>query len=562
MMRILASGVRFAVLFLLACLLMPANPAAASPPPKLTPAEATAWRQDLQFLATELPRRHRDLYRRTSQAEFDAAVRALDARIPGMARHEVIVGLARIVALAPDGHTGIPSLLYESPARFRYLPVAMYLFKDGLYVYAADPRYAAAVGGRVVRIGRTSTEEAIAAVAPLIPRDNDMNVMERAPLYLACPEVLHALGLVEDMERVPLIVEKGGKKVRVELVPVAGPKPHRDNWALGQRFSKLDGWVDSRRPGQTPLWLRDPTDYFRSEYLDESRTLYAQYNEVADKPDTSVRAWVAQLQEVLRTRPVDRLVLDLRWNTGGNNYLNKPLLLALIKAEVNQRGRLFAIIGRRTFSATQNLVNDLDAYTETIFVGEPTAGSPNFFGDPAGFTLPNSGLPVRAATLWWQDADPRDRRKWTAPDLAVPLGFADYRDNRDPALETILAYRPGPPLDQQMLGALDSGGVESAVRIYETFRADPLNLYANTEGMINALGYRLLGARRLKEAVAMFELNVRSYPSSPNAYDSLAEAQAEAGDREGATRNYRKVLELDPGNANATERLRALEAGG
>ena len=42
---------------------------------------------------------------------------------------------------------------------------------------------------------------------------------------------------------------------------------------------------------------------------------------------------------------------------------------------------MFVIIGRRTFSACQNLVNELDNYTNAIFIGEPTAENINFYGD-------------------------------------------------------------------------------------------------------------------------------------------------------------------------------------
>jgi tetratricopeptide (TPR) repeat protein len=536
--------------------------AAAAAPSTLSAGEAQAWRDDLHHLAAELPRRHKDFFHRTSRAEFDAAVGTLDSRIPALARHQVIVEFARLVAMGPDGHTAISGLLYDSPARFRYLPIGLYLFRDGLYIYAADPKYAQAVGARVIRIGNLPAADAVKAVAPLIPRDNAMAIKERAPLYLECPEILHALGLVADMERVPFTVEKGGRQMKIELVPSPSPKPTKDNWALGQRFSKLDGWIDARAAAPTPLWLRDPTSYFWSTYLDDDRTLYAQYNEVADKPDETVARWVDRIREVLRTKPVERFVLDLRWNTGGNNYLNKPLLLALIKSEkVNQPGRLFAIIGRRNFSAAQNLVNDLDKYTDALFVGEPTAGNPNFFGDPTSITLPHSRLVVRASTLWWQDVDPRSRKPWTGPDLAVELSFTDYRDDRDPALDLILRYKPERPLTERMLESFARGDTAGAIRLYHAFRADPVNAYAETEGAMNGLGYKLLGERKAEEAIAVFRLNTESYPQSPNTFDSLGEAYLAKGDRTHAVESYRKVLELDPNNGNAAEVLRRLATG-
>lgn len=526
-------------------------------------AEVDRWREDLRFLAREMPRRHRNLFHTLTRREFDDAVARLDERIPSLARHQVVVEIARLAARVGDGHTGVRGFFYGPQVGFRYYPVALYLFEDGLFVYAADPRYADLVGGRLVGIGDASVEEAIAAVAPLVSRDNDMSIRERAPLHLTAPEVLHAVGLIDDPERARFVVEKGGERRSFELRPVDGPRPQDDNWALGQRFSRLPGWIDardgSRRP--TPSWLKSPEDYFWFEYLEASRTVYVQYNDCANKEDESVAEFAERLFAFVEANPVDRFVLDLRWNTGGNNQLNKPLLLGILKsAKIDRRGKLFTIIGRRTFSAAQNLVNDLESYTRAIFVGEPTAGNPNFYGDPTGIVLPNSGIAVGVSTLWWQDLDPRDAREWTGPRLAVGLGFEDFRAGTDPALEAILAHVPGPELGETLAEALAAGGVEPAVEAYRRFKADPANAYLDTERPLNALGYRLLESKQPERAIAIFRLNVETYPRSANAHDSLAEAYMAYGDRALAIEHYEASLALDPANSNAVSMLSRLRA--
>jgi hypothetical protein len=68
---------------------------------------AEAWRTDLSYLADELERKHKNLYANIAPAQFAAAVQHLHARIPALARHEVIVELARLVAMIGDGHTNL-----------------------------------------------------------------------------------------------------------------------------------------------------------------------------------------------------------------------------------------------------------------------------------------------------------------------------------------------------------------------------------------------------------------------------------------------------------------------
>ena len=77
---------------------------------------------------------------------------------------------------------------------------------------------------------------------------------------------------------------------------------------------------------------------------------------------------------------------------------------------------------------------------------------------------------------------------------------------------------------------------------------------------MNTLGYVLLSRKKVKEAIAVFRLNVDAYPSSANVYDSLGEAHMINGDKELAIKNYEKSLELDPSNANAAEMLKKLKA--
>ncbi len=529
-------------------------------PPALTAGEAARWREDLRFLAAELPRRHPNLYHAISRAAFARAVRRLDSRIPTLARHQVILELARLAASVGDGHTNV------APARdatigFHALPLQLYLFSDGLYVRAADSAHAALVGSRVVRLGRATAEEALSAVAPLIGRDNEMGLKFTAPHLLVMPEVLQGVGATDELDRVPMVLERDGRRQEVVLAP-AGPARlmARDT---DRSWEVPDGWVDARGSAERwPLWLRQPGNRFWSEYLPAKRALYVQVNEMNDKPDETVARFADSLVGFARAHAVDRLVLDLRLNGGGNGALTRPLVLALIRSErLNVRGHLFVLIGRRTFSAAQFLATELEHWTEAVFVGEPTASRGNQYGDSYRITLPKSGVTVRVSTLYWQLSDPRDRRPWTPPEVATDLSFADYRANRDPALEAALAWAPEPPLADRMRAALEAGGRTAMDSVYREFRADPRHRWVDTEEPVNGLGYVLLQAGRPSDAVAVFTLNAAAHPSSANAHDSRGEALAAAGDTLAAIQEYETAVRLDPLLPGAPGKLEALRKG-
>jgi hypothetical protein len=391
-------------------------------------------------MAEEMPKRHKNLFHTTSRQEFENAVTRLDERIPSLARHQIIVEMARIVARVGDGHTNIAPTR-DPKIGFRTYPIQLYLFQDGLYIRAARREHADIVGARVVRIGKVPAEQAYSSIREMIGRDNEMDAKFFAPFLLSMPEVLHALGLIEDMENAEFVLERDGKQGAVHLRPL-GPAQMMAHDTDESWMARPD-WVDARDTATqpTPLWLRDPQNKFWFEYLPESRAIYVQFNQVGDKKEETVEAFSRRVLAFVDANPVERFVLDLRLNRGGNGYFNQFLLRSIIQArKVDEKGRLFTIIGRGTWSAAQFLVNELENYTNTLFVGEPSGGKVNSYGDSTRITLPNSGITVRVSTLWWQE-DERDKREWTAPQLPAELTFEDYRTNTDPALKAALSYR-------------------------------------------------------------------------------------------------------------------------
>ena len=525
-------------------------------------ASVRQWREDLAYLARELPRRHKNLFHTMRREQFDSALAVLDRKLPTLARHQIIVELARIVALVGDGHTNV-SPTRDPKIGFHTYPVKLYFFKDGLFVRSTSRDQADLVGAKVLRIGRLSTAQAYEAVRALIGRDNEMNARFFAPFLLVMPEILHAIGAIDDPENAPLLLDQDGTRTVAVLRPsgLAGMMPSDTDVS----WAPEAGWVDMRGVdgARTPLWLKgDPRDHLRFEYLPESRTAYVQFNKVGDEPDETIAAFARRLRAFVDSGTVNRVVLDLRLNRGGDGTLNQPLLLSLIRSpKLEGPGRLFVLIGRSTFSAAQFLVHDLEELTDAVFVGEPTAGKPNSYGDSRKITLPNSGITVRASIFYWQRTHPLDTRQWKGPDIAAELSSRDYRANLDPAMREVLAYKVEPSLAERMRDAFAAGDSAGALKLHLEYKADPRHAYADTELELNALGYELLRQGRHGQAVVVMQLNAADHPGSSNAVDSLGEAYLEAGRREEAIQSYERAVALDPTNEHAAQALEKLRGG-
>jgi len=110
----------------------------------------------------------------------------------------------------------------------------------------------------------------------------------------------------------------------------------------------------------------------------------------------------------------------------------------------------------------------------------------------------------------------------------------------------------------QLEQVIGTDGIEAGITRYRLLRqSEPPEAFE--EGMLNALGYRLLRAELVREATIVFQLNVAQYPAASNTYDSLGEAYFVAGDYLRALENYRRSVRLDPANGNGVmmiERVR------
>lgn len=526
---------------------------------------ADAWREDLRLLAERLPEVHANAFHTLSEVEFEAAITALDARIPALEEHEIVVELMRIGAMIGDGHTAL-RLHYDDGPIFRRYPIGLMWLEDGVYLTAAEATDASAIGGRLVRIDGTDIDEAWGRVREVVHRDNEMGVRSQAPLFMQIPEVLDALGIVDDMESATFTVEIDGGEQTIVVAPVR-------ETALPLQLSEGGSYAGIEMAtvfddAPTPLWLSNVGAAHWYRYLPDSATLYVQSNRILPNDDgASMAEFYERAFAVMDSVAVRRLVIDLRLNGGGNLFNNFPVIRSLVrKPWIDEEGRLFVIIGRQTFSAASHLVTYIEGLTPAVFVGEPTGASPNHYGDPRPIRLPNSGLELQASTIFWQNSlpPPLERRDSTTPDVAAPFTIDALTSGRDPALEAILAYEDDVPITERLEVAARASDFDAVWAAWEAWRDDPRHVYLEPETEINALGYRLLGAQRVHDAIEVLQVNNRAFPESPNTYDSLAEANMAAGRRDRAIELYESAVSMDPDGpigANARRMLERLRAG-
>jgi hypothetical protein len=383
---------------------------------------AKQWQEDLAYVSSAIRTRHPSPFREVSAEFFQAGVERLNGRIPELDDHEIVVEMSALVAALRDGHTAIRGGFQFLSGQY---PLRLIVLDDGIFVQSAPDALKGAVGTRLVRLGDVSGEEAFQRVASITSHDNEMTLRSRVPGSMTIPEILHALKITRERDRARFVLgDRQGREFVLDLTPL--PFDERLNWV------EFPG-VDTR-----PLYLRDSlTDYWH-EYLENSATLYVQYNRVRDRDDESIAEYFTRISEFTEQTPLDRVVLDVRFNGGGNDYLNAPVVDWVKSALSLVNGHVYVIVGRGTYSAAQKLVTRLEATTEVILVGEPTGGSPNHFGDAVTLQFRYSDLTLSVSSQYHNDA-PDDARWAIEPDLSTPLDSEAYFSGRDPAMDTILS---------------------------------------------------------------------------------------------------------------------------
>lgn len=385
-----------------------------------------AWIKDVSYLEKRISELHYSPYHLVSKTELAKAFQNLKTKIFSLSDEQVIVELMQIVGSLGNGHNLI---IPTSPNKgaLKKLPIQFYQFNDGLFIVDAEEGLEEWIGYKVDLIGNTPAAEAIQKTNAVNARDNDMQTLWLGPYYAALPGVLKGLGIIEGANNVNLTLsDSKGNIKKVSLNPI--------DW----NFAGFPILPKLKKENQ-PLFLSKTEDFYWSKVLPEHNAMFVQFNLVQQKMDLSFMDFNVKLREDIKTNNSQNLILDLRFNSGGNGAILPPVLKTLMLFEsLRPEGKIFVLMGRGTFSAAQNLLTEITKYTNPILVGEPSGSKPNHIGEAGWFKLPYSGLMGLISTQFHQTSKAEDFRIWIAPHIPISLSSTDYFNGNDKALNIII----------------------------------------------------------------------------------------------------------------------------
>jgi len=381
----------------------------------VAPITSSNWQEDVRYFGEQLVKKHKNAFHNVSKEEFEKDVETLYKDVPSLQDYEVIVRLMQITAKVGDGHTAV-----HLPKSFKRYPVIFNWFGDDLYVIATSPAYRNALGTRLSKIDDFTVEEINKKLASVISQDeNKWYTMSTAPAFLMIPEILVTLGIVKDYDHASFVfLDSTNREIQLDLIPrVASPN---------------NPWVPAGKI--QPLFRQNMNDPFWFTYLEDINAVYVNF-----KKYDNLNRDADKLFDFIEQKKATRLIVDLRFNGGGDFKKGRRLLISKIKEnkQINQQGNLFVITGRRTFSAA--MVNSIDFKKETnaIIVGEPPGEKPNSYSENDEMKLPNSKLVISYSTRYYKFLD--EDVEAFQPDVRIDPNWNDYIQGRDAMMDWIIS---------------------------------------------------------------------------------------------------------------------------
>jgi hypothetical protein len=389
-------------------------------------------------------------YSAEHRAEAERRLRALESKPGSLTPAQFELELARIVALADNGHTNSPASIRSR--RYARVPIRLVPFGDQFYVLRADTAHADLLGARLIAVDGKSMKDVRTTAHALwggTPAWRDRQL----PFLLESPDQMQAIGISTASNAATYRFELRGSR-SVERRLIADPPNHEREFYPATRWlypepldSDRGDWRFVGTRDKAPWAFQEPAQVFRIRSAPELEAMVVQ---LRVNHALSIQEFLGRATEEIRRTQPRHLILDLRVN-GGGDLNNTRDFVQSFPALVP--GRIFVLTSPWTFSAAISTVGYLKqaGANRVTIVGEMVGDRLEFWAEGRLARLPYSGAAMSYST---QRHDYKTGCKpysdchgsvvrhpisvpSLAPDIPAPLTIDDIIAGRDPGMDAI-----------------------------------------------------------------------------------------------------------------------------
>jgi len=420
------------------------------------------WLRDIEYIEKILPSVHDNFYAHITKEEFTSQIEKLKGDVPHINDEEIKIRLMEIFVQVKDAHLFIVNFYSDMQKIFSVetflnvslsnnmtslIPIKTRWFGDSLYVTDIDSEYKQALGTKLIKINNVPIEDVMNNINKMIPHNNEQRLRFLNPMHLVHPQILRHFDVIKKDMGIFTFEDKDGKTFKLKI---------KEKSIDEVNFISV---LDSAK--KSPLYMKKD-DLFWYEYIPEENSLYFRLSTYGNTtiPDeiryedkgkahsfvppqsfSKFSQFTQEMISVLKDNNVEKFIIDLRNNNGGySNITNDLFYYVLNNAKTYERGKLFIIADRGSFSAPIIDCMRFRQGTDAIIIGEPTGEMPFLMhGARANMlTLPSSKLTILYTVEEFIPVD--EKMDSIIPDYIVDQSFEDYKNGIDTVMEAILDY--------------------------------------------------------------------------------------------------------------------------
>lgn len=363
---------------------------------------------DLDVLKIELAKRHKNLFAKISENDFILKVDAIKSKTDKLDLSQFEIELYKLIKDIGDEHTRI-----EPPFETVY-PIQFDFFKEGIYVTKTDSIHSQILNKRLDGISSLRIKEVLQRFQSVVKTDNQSYFEVFFLDHINNPDFIKGLKIVNSNKATDYLLNN-------KQVVFSG--------LLKKDFKKIF---------HANILREQSGDFYWFKMIEKSKILYFNYQNCFEQTDRPFAEFNRNLLETIDKEKPEKIIIDLRNNSGGNSGILQPFLDALKQSYLNKKGSLFILIGKQTFSSALMNAVDLKRNFNSILIGEETSGSVNHYGETRGFVLPYSKIIVGYSTKYWET--------WPGyngglkPDFKIEYSIKQFTQGNDEALDFVLKY--------------------------------------------------------------------------------------------------------------------------
>ena len=372
--------------------------------------------KDIELYRTTITKNHKNPFKHLSKSRFDIQIDSLVSKIPILTRPQATVELLKINAQISDEHTMVlPSTNFKLPVKFK-------IFDDGVLIVSADSTHQKLLLHKIIAINNNPIIKVLDSLKTLVKLDNPSFTLFLQEYYLNNTLILNGLGILNNYDEVNLsLVSPDNKEMKRVLNLI---KEESD-----VVFKNAD----------TTLLANSKTDNYWYDFNKDKNILYFNYQRCAESQDKPFSDFNSNLFKIVERQKPSKLILDLRFNSGGNSSVLKPFIESIQESYLNSNNRFYILIGKKVMSSSLMNAVELKRKTNATFVGQSTGGNINHFGEIRYVLLTHLNSRITYSTKYWENW--KDHNGALHPDILTPSLVLDYVNGIDRAMKTIYEIR-------------------------------------------------------------------------------------------------------------------------